>query len=256
MAEVKINITAEDNATEALAAVENSVRSTARSVDELGNSFKQAVGTVEDGISSLKERLSEIDLSLEKRLSVDTAEAKRALEEVKASVDGIKTEKAFSLDVSSAAGALARINAAIDSLESTKSLRLDATQAMAAALRVQAAIDSIPDVTYKTVIVRYQTMASPLMPFTEGIRHIRSMMESLPTEGAYTVRVRGTPSRPEGTSRGITEVRQGISFAPTIDIHSGGGGGGDGRALARDVDRELARMWRYNRSELRRAMNA
>lgn len=217
---------------------------------------KQAVEAVEGNISALKESLSELDAALEKTLIIETADALRALSEVKAHVEGIETEKEFSLDISSAARALAGINAAVDSLESTKSIHLDALQAVAEALRVKAAIDAIPDITYKTVIVRYQTLASPLMPFTEGIRHIKAMMESLPTEGAYTLRVGGAPTTSGGTSiRGYpgSEVRQSISFAPTINIHSRGG---DGRGLASELDRELARMWRYNRSELRRAMDA
>jgi hypothetical protein len=239
MAEVKIDVVAEDRTAGTLNAVVEGVRSALGKVKEFGM----------DASNSLKS-LSGLSIT------IDASDALRALGEVRAQVEGMETEKRFSLDVSSAALAMAGINAAADTLEGTRSIHLDAAQAMAEAIRVKAAIDAIPDIAYKTVIVRYQTMASPLMPFAEGIRHIRSMMESLPTEGTYTVRFGGAPARTEGLSatgqRGF-ETRQNISFAPTINIHSSGG---EGRALASEIDRELARMWRYNRSELRRAMDA
>jgi hypothetical protein len=172
VAEVKINITAENKVTPVL-------------------------HTIGKNIFSLEERLLELDAYLNKTLAVDTTGALRAVEEVKA------------------------------------------------------AINAIPDISYKTVIIQYKTQASPVMPFTEGIKHIKSLMESLPTGQDYTVRFQNHRA-PADTSR--HQSTQNITFSPTINITSTSGK--DGEALAREIDRKLAEMWRYNRSELRRAMTA
>jgi len=53
---------------------------------------------------------------------------------------------------------------------------------------VKDALDSIPDETNKEVIIEFQTKASPIMPFTEGMNKIKQMMTSLPTGSDYTVK--------------------------------------------------------------------
>ena len=153
------------------------------------------------------------------------------------------------IDVSGALRAIGEVRSAVDSLSLAGAFVLDVSQALAAASAVKASIDIIPDVTVKTVVLDFKTQASPVMPFTEGIRHIRSMLESLPKEGSYTVKASGLPGRAAAGGGGARHV----TFSPTINIR--GAGGGTGGELARELDAELARLWRYRRSELRRAMS-
>ena len=138
----------------------------------------------------------------------------------------------------------------------TKTLTLDVGGALAGASEVIAAIDAIPDVSEKVVLIEYQTMASPVRPFTEGIGYIREKMESLPTESTYTVKYNVAPNPALADNAGVAHAApQAVTFAPSITInHQGGGASSDAASMARALDDELARMWRSNRSELRRAV--
>jgi uncharacterized phage infection (PIP) family protein YhgE len=87
-----------------------------------------------------------------------------------------------------------------------KTLTLDISQAVKAVSEVNSALASIPDVTVKTVVVQYQTQASPLMPFTKGIDHIKELMESLPGEGTYRVKFLGQASPEKGITETVSDV--------------------------------------------------
>jgi hypothetical protein len=138
----------------------------------------------------------------------------------------------------------------ISSISLKKRISLNVSQALSAARSVKSAIDSIPDVSTKTVILRYQTQASPVRPFSEGIEYIKRKMESLPTGSDYTMR---WAQAPLSSSQSVADN----NFSPTINLTVSGSGAAntDGSSLARDIDRSLAELWRTNRSELRRAQS-
>ena len=144
----------------------------------------------------------------------------------------------------------------LDSISLEKRISLDVGQALSGARSVRDAIDAIPDTSVKTVVVRYQTQASPIRPFSEGIEYIKKKMESLPTGGDYTMKFgRGTGS-PIPSGPGIVD-KGGLvpPFAPVVNLTVNGGGMPEGATLAREVDLALADLWRTNRSELRRAQS-
>jgi hypothetical protein len=196
-----------------------------------------------------------------------------------------------------------------------KSLRLDVSDALEAVDTVKEALASIPDVTTKTVIVEYKTKASPVMPFTEGIAHVKGLMDSLPdgqdylvnfqglsedafgslVAGAYDARMnavsaryrRGIGYNPMNYINARERAREAERFLmrlgsptghhPSLDFmdnrgSSGGGGGGardvtirveggiqvhgvkNAEEAAAGIDHELALRWRNRRSELRLAI--
>ncbi len=147
-----------------------------------------------------------------------------------------------------------RVQKILDSLTLDKTLSLNVSQALSAVSAVKTALASIPEVTYKDVVVRYQTMASPLRPFTEGMEHIRKAMEALPVESTHTIKYGGLPASISPGKGGARARDVYVHFAPAISITAAGGR--DGGALADEIDRALADKWRYDRSDLKRAMSA
>ena len=146
----------------------------------------------------------------------------------------------------------------LDSISLEKRISLDVGQALSGARSVRDAIDAIPDSSVKTVVVRYQTQASPIRPFSEGIEYIKKKMESLPTGGDYTMKFgRFGAQGVQGGQNPTRQERGGLvpPFAPVVNLTVNGGGMPVGTALAREVDLALADMWRTNRSELRRAQS-
>jgi hypothetical protein len=242
--------------------------------------FADASKALDEGVSVFENRLSGLDKNLSKTLTIDTGSAVQAVKDLTTNIESINVEKTFRLDISSAFSAIEQ---------------------------VKSALASIPDVTVKTVVMKYETQASPLMPFTEGIDHIKGLMESLPGEGTYRVKFMGQASPEKGITETVSDVmgmigglsdflskpsdywtilwrddpmrargeagqitntidrltdflekysknlesgKQGnITFSPTININ---GSGKDGGALAKEIDHELAGMWRADRSELKK----
>jgi hypothetical protein len=185
-----------------------------------------------------------------------------------------------------------------------KSLNLDIADALEAVDRVKGALASIPDITTKTVVVEYQTKASPVMSFTEGIAHIREKMESLPDGQDYLINFQGLSQEAFGSlvtsaydarmNAVSAKYKRGIGYNPLNYMHarerareaerfllrasapravpvaaSGGGvanvtvrvegginihGAENPADLAVGIDHELAVRVRNNRSELRVAM--
>ena len=164
---------------------------------------------------------------------------------------------AFRAAKESASGLLETLRA-LDAVSLDKRVDLDVGGALEGARAVGQAIDAIPDTSVKTVILRYQTQASPIRPFGEGIEQIKKKMESLPTGGDYTMRFGSGRQQSWGanSSPAPAQDRGGlVPFAPTINLTVAGGGaaGAEGATLAREIDHALADLWRTNRSELRRA---
>ncbi len=162
---------------------------------------------------------------------------------------------AFRAAEQSASGLLETLRA-LDAVSLDKRVDLDVSGALEAARAVGQAIDAIPDTSVKTVILRYQTQASPIRPFGEGIEQIKKKMESLPTGGDYTMRfgaqgAQGSQNPPRQERGGLVPL---APFAPVVNLSVNGGGGmPEGATLAREIDKALADLWRTNRSELRRA---
>jgi hypothetical protein len=260
MAEVKFDIVAEDLATPTLYTVVENAKSAVSSMNtafgQLDASAFQAgwqtlIGTISGAVAALAGVLALLDNTL---IDISTK-----LDSIGTNLDEIKTrlDEPFTVTIKTEESleAVKNITGELSKLDATKTLDLDASSAVQAVNEAKAAIDAIPDVSYKTVIVQYKTQASPVMDFSEGMAYIEERMASLPAEGTYTVNYENVPARgavsdvqaPGGTARNI-------SFSPTIQITSiGGKSGGE---LAAELDRALAEKWRYNRSELRRAMTA
>jgi hypothetical protein len=248
MAEVRIDIKAEDAATPVLRAVEQGARGMAENImllnDSLGQSwsstetFQALLETIQQisgqeiifdlqGLSNFERRIMALEVSLEKRLNIDTVQAVEA-------IDGL--------------------GASLASIDMDKTLCLDTSAAIVGALQVKSAIDAIPDIQYKTVIVQYKTQSSPVRPFSEGMEYIRKKMESLPVETRHVIRY-GSDTAAPALSPVPSDVRQQQAapvFAPAITVNAAQGQNAE--ALARDLERALADRWRNNRSELRRAM--
>lgn len=229
----------------------------------------ETFNTAGDFLENLKKALESVadsnaETQAEMAASIEDAYLK-ALKSIEGSVDSIQA----SLDdirgaiadpfvvIVSADSAIAdvdRLSSLLEGLDLQKTLTLEVDDAIAGAGAVRAAIDAIPDVSYKEVIVQYKTQASPVRPFTEGIEYIRSMMESLPRESSHTVRYSSAEGASARTASGASTGA--ASFSPSINITMAGGGSTDGASLARQIDAELARLWKYNRSELRRIATA
>ncbi len=165
---------------------------------------------------------------------------------------------AFNSAEQSASGLLETLSA-LEAVSLDKRVGLDVSGALEAARAVEQAIDAIPDMSIKTIVLRYQTQASPIRPFGEGIEQIKKKMESLPTGGDYTMRIgsgrQGGPLSREAetpsSGRGLVPP-----FAPVVNLSVNGGGSmPEGATLAREIDMALADLWRTNRSELRRAQS-
>lgn len=169
----------------------------------------------------------------------------------------IKAEDAATPVLESIGATLDALGAGLSAMDAglDKTLTLDVTGALTGAAEVVSAIDAIPDVSEKSVVIEYQTMASPVRPFTEGIAYIKDKMESLPTEGAFTVKYSAEGAAAGGSAQAAAAQPGAVTFSPVITINAQGGGiaSGDAASMARSLDEELARMWRTNRSELRRA---
>lgn len=156
-----------------------------------------------------------------------------------------------------ATAAMDAIRAAIDGLPGSKKLDIEAGAALQAVRDVQARLDAIPDLTVKTLQIRVETVASPAMPFSEGMDYIRSRMLGLPGETEHTIRF-----APEGFpgDMGPGAFNQRSDFgraatglpAPAPAAHAGGGvnlsfgdihisgASGDGRQFAVDFQDKLA----------------
>lgn len=174
----------------------------------------------------------------------------------------ITAEDRASAVIEEVGGKLEGIGGALDALGWERSLAVDASGALAAVASVGAALDAIPDVTTKSVVIQYYTQASPVMEFSSGIAYIKERMEALPSEGAYTVKYAGVPEA-GGAGGGATVASSPsgggtTNFSASITVNAGnaGGTGSGGAAIARDIDAALADLWRYNRSALRKAVQA
>ena len=162
---------------------------------------------------------------------------------------------AFNSAEQSASGLLETLSA-LEAVSLDKRINLDVSGALEAARAVEQAIDAIPDMSIKTIVLRYQTQASPIRPFGEGIEQIKKKMESLPTGGDYTMKF-GPQGGGENSSTASFPNGRGLApFAPVVNLLTNGGGGmPEGATLAREIDQALADLWRTNRSELRRAQS-
>ncbi len=170
-------------------------------------------------------------------------------------VINIKAEDAATPVIEAISATLDALGAGLAAMDSglSKTLTLDVSGALYGAAEVASAIGAIPDVTEKSVVIEYQTMASPVRPFTEGIAYIKDKMDSLPTEGSYTVKY-ATDGSPAQGQPNVPAQPGPVTFSPVINVNAqAGGAAADAASLARSLDEELARMWRTNRSELRRA---
>jgi len=230
MAEVRIDIVAKDSAGAVLDGLGSSASKAATSLDALSQSMSALSG----GAAPIAEFAQ----------AVEAAAPKLSL--------------TMGLDASAAVASVQGVADAVAALNTSAAFQMDATQAVAAVAEVRAALDAIPDVTYKSVVMQYMTQASPVRPFTEGMQHIRQMMDSLPTETTHTIKYANQLAGQPASSTGAASQRGGVlapvSFAPSISINlTSSGGTVDGATLARDLDRELASLWKSNRSELRRA---
>jgi hypothetical protein len=148
MAEVRINIKAEDNASGVFRALDRGVEA------------------MRAGASGLSEAFRDVE-------SRTIAASSGALE--------------FGGRIASARLAVAGLGQELQGLDLARSFVLDVSGALRGAEALRVAIEAIPDVTRKTVILEYKTMASPVRPFSEGMEHIRRMMESLPSESSAAV---------------------------------------------------------------------
>jgi hypothetical protein len=167
---------------------------------EILKNQREMAGTKEDldelylRAMRIGERMQEIRLG-----DVSSEAAVAELEDLRAEADEIKdslavlAEPHLKLDALNAD--LREIENAMKStstvIERQRQVVIDNEQAKRAVGEVKIFLDSIPDVTYKTVIVEYKTKASPVMPFTEGMAHIREMMDSLPRGQDYVIDFKG-----------------------------------------------------------------
>ena len=330
MAEVRLNILGQDNASPALKSVKDAAAGVTGKVNQLNETFTVTEGSLQgwlstfwivvnlikiavdrlkasgikdisdsitslkDDISSVKEKLEELNATWsdiyeetagkykgrleglieeinfltnyiadlqetfkDAEFEVDLSGLKRELNEAIKELEGLlgvslpKVTQGAADAVEESVGSLKNQLSGLDSLLD-KTLSITIAQAIRNTGEVKTALASIPEVTYKDVVVRYQTMASPLRPFTEGMEYIRKKMESLPVESTHTIKYGDLPAS-TSPEKGGAPARN-VHFAPTINITAAGGR--DGGALAEEIDRALADRWRYNRSELKRAMNA
>lgn len=298
MAEVLINIKAADSATPTIEALLGTLGTVSGALEAINDPASEVADAI-SGWPSLDGLSTEISATVAPldSLVVEAGSFGQALDEAAGSwpeLAGSFGELSLSVDD----GALDALDARLGALQLDKALALDVTDAVTGASEVVAALAAIPDVTQKSVVIEYQTMASPIRPFTEGIGYVKDKMESLPGEGTYTVKyaieeppvaqdVQVSSQAAQQTAAGespataqasaaqqaqpapgvadtapaaqpageAASYTQAITFAPTVTINhqtTSGGVAGDARAMARTLDEEFARMWRTNRSELRR----
>jgi hypothetical protein len=249
MAEVSIQLNAEDRTPPVLNAVFENTRSKAADISSLMQGEARAIevgwGTALTAIGIVIGAIGLAVNLLDDSVKDLHGTVKSIEEELKGGIE-------FKLDAGPATKALKSVVEEARKFKTDKTLSLNVSQAISAVSAVKTALASIPEVTYKDVVVRYQTMASPLRPFTEGMEYIRKKMESLPGESTHTIKYGDLPSSTSPEKGGAPP--RNVHFAPTINITAAGGR--DGGALAEEIDRALADRWRYNRSELKRAMNA
>lgn len=161
----------------------------------------------------------------------------------------------FDLDTVPAVEALGELEERVSGLVFKGLLHLDTSNALSTVSALKARIDSIPDVSVKTVIVRVQTQASPVRPFSEGMDYVEERLRSLPSSTDHTIRILGQDIPAASIStRQAAHSMEGVTFSPTMHVHVSGPVASSGRALAREIDQELSELWRSNRSELRRTM--
>lgn len=240
MAEVRIQLEADDRVTPVLQAV---LRNAKGVFSEMNASMQGEARAFQANWSGVLGLIATIVAAVAAAIQVVDDSIGDLRETVKSIEEELTEGIEFKVDAGAASEAVKSITDEVEKLITTKTLSLDVADALEGARQVREAIDAIPDVTYKDVVVRYQTQASPVMPFSEGMDYIERRMAALPAGGTYTL-------RPDVAPLGGGNV----TLSPTININ--GVEGREGRSLARDVDLALADMWRTNRSELRRAMNA
>jgi methyl-accepting chemotaxis protein len=148
-------------------------------VERLGEEGKKS----EDKFRDMYRILEEESIKSKEAFEDTTSAVKQATENISKAMTDSMTALNLEIDPSAIKG-IEELNASITGLkkeiETPYAFCLDVSQAVKAVSEVNSAIASIPDVTVKTVILQYQTQASPLMPFTKGIDHIKELMESLP----------------------------------------------------------------------------
>jgi hypothetical protein len=208
--------------------------------DKSTKEFKSAVEEINKSIAELSRKLPEAF----GRLKTSLDDLSNTLKQHP--ILSGKMEREFKLNTAGAISALRELKSAIDKIPSPieRVFKVNAYDALLSIASVKSALDSIPDIIYKTVVIQYKTQASPVMPFSEGMEMVRKKMESLPALTTHTVRY----SRESGNGHAGAGF---VNFSPTIVIKDSSGGG---EALARQIDRELADMWRHGRSELGRTV--
>lgn len=88
--------------------------------------------------------------------------------------------------------------------------------------------------------------ASPTLPFSVGVEGMAKRLQSLPTVGKFNVIAGGASGRSGGTSSTTTNTTN----SATLNASIAAGGG----ASAKKIDRDMAALWKSNRSALKRAM--
>jgi len=130
----------------------------------------------------------------------------------------------------------------------TLKLFLDTSQAISAAEDARFWVDMLFPETgiHKYIYLHYETVASPPMPFSEGMDYIESRINALPKESTHSIKYSGLDQSGKAGGGGGNFV-----FSGTININ---GAGGNASTLVNEIEKELANRWRYGRSELKRAM--
>jgi len=130
----------------------------------------------------------------------------------------------------------------------TLKLFLDTSQAISAAEDARFWVDMLFPETgiHKYIYLHYETVASPPMPFSEGMDYIEGRINALPKESTHSIKYSGLDQSGKAASGGGNFV-----FSGTININ---GASGNAESLVKEIEKQLANRWLYNRSELRRAM--
>ncbi len=272
--EVEINIKAKNNASEPIDQVSASagilgekileVTRTGDDIDKLGHNFIELGKKVSEFANKLAFNVTItpriFDKNIRDKLINDLDKSWHDLSDEVERVFGSKepmeiTMFKLDLNTSKAIEKANHLKEVIDNIDFYRAFNIDNSQALDAIAAVRSAINAIPDVTYKDLVYRVKTQASPIRPFSEGMEYVRQKLESLPTGSDYTVRFRdsartGAPMAQAGSGGNSS----GASFNPTINLSLTGGTASSGGSIARELDQGLADLWRTNRSELRRAM--
>ncbi len=165
----------------------------------LPDAIQQSVTASAKPIGELKQEAADIAVKMKdiKLGDMNSAAAIKELGDLRDRADEIKKQLAIiaepRLKMEALNSDLTKINSAIDEtaklIETPKAVNIDGSKVKAEAILIRQSIDAaIPDQMIKYVTIQYQTKASPVMPFTEGMTHIKEMMNSLPTGGDYTVK--------------------------------------------------------------------